>query len=143
MRDDNTHLIRIKRRYAFLGFCISISLISGCSILRTDGSMSFNGEHAGMIYFNTTNRIKIIDSLVANFGEYDTTKYKNQIVWIGIKQREWSDTLMDMKVLWSRDYGKDFESLAIAVVDYNGVVITERKTDKVKIVKKYINGIRK
>lgn len=125
------------------GFFLIVLLISGCSILRTDGSMSFDDGHAGMIYFNTNNRTEIINRLVDDFGKFDTTKYKYQIVWRDIKQKEWSDTLLKMKVNWSREYGKDYESLSISIVDYNGVVITQRKTDKVKLVKKYINEIRK
>lgn len=135
MRDSNIHMK--------FGLFILVILISSCSILRTDGSMSFDDGHAGMIYFKTNNRIEIIRNLVADFGDYDTTKDKYQIVWRDIEQKEWSDTLMKMKVIWTRDYGKDIESLSIAIVDYNGVIITQRNTDKVKLVKKYINEIRK
>ena len=126
-----------------IGLFLLIVMISGCSILRTDGSMSFDDEHAGMIYFKTNNRIEIINRLITDFGAYDTTKYKYQIVWRDIKQKEWSDTLMKMKVNWTIDYGKNYESLSIAIVDYNGMVITQRNTDKVRFVKKYINEIRK
>jgi len=135
MIDSNIHM-----RF---GLFLLVLLISRCSILRTDGSMSFDDGHVGMIYFKTSNRIEIIKNLVADFGDYDTTKYKYQIVWRDIEQKVWSDTLMKMKVAWTRDYGKDIESLSIAIVDYNGVIITQRNTDKVKLVKKYINEIRK
>ena len=117
-------------------------IVSACSTLRTDGSMNFDGGQAGMIYFKTKDRGRIIHSITADFGSYDTTQYKNQAFWKAIRNPDWSDTLMKMKAFWYGDYGKDSETLGIAIVDYNGVVITQRHTEKVKKVKKYINTIR-
>lgn len=133
MKDGSTALILI------FGLVI---LISGCSTLRTDGSMNFDNGQAGMIYFKTKDRARIIDSITADFGLYDTTQYKNQAFWRAIRNPDWSDTLMKMKAFWYGDYGKDSETLGIAIVDYNGVVITQHHTEKVKKVKQYINAIR-
>jgi hypothetical protein len=119
-----------------------VIIVSACSTLRTDGNMNFDDGQAGMIYFKTKDRGRIIDSITADFGSYDTTKYKNQVFWRAFRNPDWSDTLMNMKAFWYGDFGKDSETLGFAIVDYNGVAITQRHTEKVKKVKQYINAIR-
>ncbi|MFT4663007.1 MAG: hypothetical protein ACI8XB_003300 [Patiriisocius sp.] len=125
-------------------FYLAITLfVVSCSGMRTDGSLNFDGEMINMVYFNTNDQLIIIDHLVKDFGQYETTKYKKQIVWPKIEKKEWSDAFMRMKVMWYSDYTGKNESFSIAIIDYNNKVITDRHSRESKIIKDYLKEILK
>ena len=105
--------------------------------------MNFENEPTGMIYFKTKSAEKIIERLKIDFGSYENTKYSQNLIWRQVINKEWSDTLMKMQIIRSHNSRQKSESFALSVVDYNNVVLTDKRSNKLQSIKKYINEIRK
>lgn len=131
------------KRYYFTSILLLLMLFSSCYTLRTDGSMNFENKPTGMIYFKTKSADKIIERLKNDFGNYENTKYNHNLIWRQVMNKEWSDTLMKMQIIRSHNSGQITESIAISIVDYNGVVLTDKRSNKLQSIKKYVNKIRK
>jgi hypothetical protein len=122
---------------------ILIMLLTSCSTLRTDGSMNFENKSTGMIYFKTKSADKIIERLKIDFGNYENTKYSQNLIWRQVRNKEWSDTLMKMQIIRSHYSGQMTESIGLSIVDYYGAVLTDKRSNKLQSIKKYLNEIRK
>ena len=131
------------KRHSIIGILLVIMLMTSCSALRTAGSMNFENEVTGMIYFKTKSADKIIERLENDFGNYENTKYSQNVIWRKVVNKEWSDTLMKMQLIRSHITGQTTESMALSVVDYKGVVLTDKRSGKLQLIKKYINKVRK
>ena len=131
------------KQHVITSISILIMLFTSCSTLRTDGSMNFENEPTGMIYFKTKSADKIIERLKIDFGNYENTTYSQNLIWRQVTNMEWSDTLMKMQIIRSHYSGQMTESIALSIVDYNGVVLTDKRSNKLQSIKKYLNEIRK
>ena len=131
------------KQFYFISILLLVMLVTSCSALRTDGSMNFENELTGMIYFKTKSADKIIERLKIDFGNYENTKYDHNFIWRHVTNREWSDTLLKMQIIRSHISGQKSETIAFSVVDYNNVVLTDKRSNKLQSIKKYINEIRK
>jgi hypothetical protein len=131
------------KRYYFASISLLIMLVTSCSTLRTDGSMNFENKSTSMIYFKTKTADNIIERLKIDFGNYEKTKYSGNLIWRQVINKDWSDTLMKMQIIRSHISGHMTESIALSIVDYKGNVLTDKRSDKLQSIKKYINEIRK
>jgi hypothetical protein len=131
------------KRYYFTSISLLIMLVTSCSTLRTDGIMNFENKPTSMIYFKTKTADKIIERLKIDFGNYENTKYDYNFIWRQVTKKEWSDTLIKMQIIRSHISGHMTESIALSIVDYKGNVLTDKRSDKLQLIKKYINEIRR